>query len=185
VIDTERLILRRPEASDVDDWPVMLSDPEVARFLGPPLESREAVAAHIEMALERYRADGFGLLTVVRKDDGRVIGRSGFLVWDKRSWPPATLQDACEQTEVEIGWTLARDCWGLGYATEAGAACRDYGIGMLGRARHRHGEGFRGSALDRHCSSGRAGANVKATGVPSGAEITPAEPDPGNAGEGS
>jgi RimJ/RimL family protein N-acetyltransferase len=132
VIDTERLILRRPEASDVDDWAAMLGDPEVARFLGPPLESREAVAAHIEIARERHQADGFGLLTVVRKEDGRVIGRSGFLVWDKRSWATTTLQDACEHAEVEIGWTLARDCWGFGYATEAGAACRDYGIGMLG-----------------------------------------------------
>jgi RimJ/RimL family protein N-acetyltransferase len=120
-----------PEDSDLDAWTAMLADPEVSRFLGPPLDTRGAVAAHLDRARERHAADGFGLLAAVRKADGRVIGRAGFLVWDTRTWAPTTLRDAGEHAQVEIGWTLARDCWGEGYATEAGAACRDHGFTQL------------------------------------------------------
>ena len=63
----------------------MLTDQEVARYLGPPIDSRDAVAAHIRTIRERHKADGFGLLAVVLREDGRVIGRSGFLVWDSRT----------------------------------------------------------------------------------------------------
>lgn len=113
----------------------MLADTEVARYLGPPFDSRDAVAAHIRTIRERHEADGFGLLSVVRKEDSRVIGRSGFLVWDRRAWTPTTFRDAGTDAEIEIGWTLMRECWGCGYATEAGAACRDHGFATLGVTR--------------------------------------------------
>lgn len=135
LIETPRLHLRPPGDSDVEAWTQVLGDAEVARYLGPPIDSRAAVAAHIRTALERHQADGFGLLAVVRNDDSRVIGRAGFLVWDRRTWTPTTLLDAGEHAEIEIGWTLARDCWGFGYATEAGEACRDYGFAVLGAQR--------------------------------------------------
>jgi RimJ/RimL family protein N-acetyltransferase len=110
----------------------MLVDPEVARYLGTSPDSRNAVLAHIATVRERHEVDGFGLLTMVRREDERVIGRAGFLVWDRRSWTPTTLAEAGEHAEVEIGWTLLRDCWGVGYATEAGEASRDYGFTVLG-----------------------------------------------------
>ena len=113
----------------------MLTDPVVARYLGPPVGSPADVARHIRMCGERHAADGFGLLAIERKDDGRVVGRSGFLVWDRRTWAPTTLREAGEHGEVEIGWTLAVDCWGLGYATEAGSACLEHGHTALGRER--------------------------------------------------
>jgi len=135
IIETERLLLRVPEDSDVDAWTAMLTDEEVARYLGPPFDSRAAVAAHVRTVRERHGADGFGLLAVVRREDRLVIGRSGFLVWDTGTWTTSTRRDADERAEVEIGWTLARDCWGFGYATEAGEACRDYGFTELGLTR--------------------------------------------------
>ena len=33
---------------------------------------------------------------------------------------------------VEVGWRLAREAWGQGYATEAGRACLDFGFDVLG-----------------------------------------------------
>ncbi len=134
-IETERLLLRVPDESDVDAWTAILTDPEVARFLGPPFASRAEVAAHIRTVQERHEADGFGLLAVVRKDDGDVIGRSGSLVWDTRTWSTTTRREAGEHAEVEVGWTLAPEAWGFGYATEAGEACRDYGFAHLGLTR--------------------------------------------------
>jgi len=132
MIETPRLLLRVPEESDLDAWTAMLADPEVARYLGPPLDSRARVAAHIRAIRDTHETQGFGGLAVVRKEDGRVVGRAGFMVWDARTWAPARLADAGEHAEVEVGWTLARDCWGRGYATEAGRACRDHGFDALG-----------------------------------------------------
>jgi RimJ/RimL family protein N-acetyltransferase len=134
-IETERLLLRVPDDSDVDAWTAMLTDPEVARYLGPTFASRVEVADHIRMTRARHRADGFGLLAVVRKDDGAVIGRSGFLVWDIRTWATTTRREAGRHAEVEVGWTLAREAWGFGYATEAGEACRDHGFAHVGLSR--------------------------------------------------
>ncbi len=37
--------------------------------------------------------------------------------------------------EIELGWTLARDRWGRGYATEAAAACLSAGLAHLGAPR--------------------------------------------------
>jgi RimJ/RimL family protein N-acetyltransferase len=132
MIETERLRLRVPGDADVDAWTAILGDHEVARYLGPPLDTREAVAAHVRWIRELHAVDGFGPLAVERKSDERVIGRSGFLAWDTSTWQPSTLGEAGDRAEVEIGWTLARDCWGLGYATEAGGACRDHAFAALG-----------------------------------------------------
>jgi RimJ/RimL family protein N-acetyltransferase len=132
MIETERLRLRVPEDADVDAWTAMLGDPEVSRYLGPPLDTREAVAGHVRWIRELHAVDGFGPLAVVRRSDASVIGRSGFLAWDTTTWEPRTLAEAGDHAEVEIGWTLARDCWGLGYATEAGRACRDHAFAALG-----------------------------------------------------
>ena len=38
-------------------------------------------------------------------------------------------------TEVEVGYTLGRDYWGQGFATEAAGAVRDYALGELGAGR--------------------------------------------------
>src|SRR5262249_7739584 len=135
VIETERLHLRVPEDADVDAWAAMLGDPEVGRYIGSPPSSRDAVAAHIRWIREQHATDGFGRRAIALKDDGRVIGRSGFLVWDTRTWQPRTLAEAGDHAQVEIGWTLARDCWGFGFATEAGRACRDHGFAVLGLER--------------------------------------------------
>jgi RimJ/RimL family protein N-acetyltransferase len=121
-----------PGERDVDPWTELLTDPVVTRYLGSRAESRDEVAAHVETVLERHAADGFGLLSVVRKEDARVIGRAGFLVWDTRTWSITTLREAGAHGRVEIGWALAPDCWGSGYATEAGRACRDHAFEVLG-----------------------------------------------------
>ena len=123
-LETERLVLRLPEESDVDAWTDMYAQPEVERFLKP--RSRDDIVEYISTIRERHEADGFGILAAERKDDGRVIGRAGMLVWDDRTWTPTTLRDAGDHGEVEIGWTLHPDAWGRAYATEAAAACRDY-----------------------------------------------------------
>jgi [ribosomal protein S5]-alanine N-acetyltransferase len=132
-LETARLLLRPPEEADLDALAAMYSDPLVTEFVGA--RTREETAEWITRQHERHAADGFGMLTVVRKEDGAVLGRAGLLVWDRRSWAPTTLRDAGNDGEVETGWVFAREHWGNGYATEAATASRDYALHELGRER--------------------------------------------------
>jgi RimJ/RimL family protein N-acetyltransferase len=51
----------------------------------------------------------YGRLVVLEKTTGALLGRSGLQWFD-------------ELEEVELGWTLHREVWGRGYASEAARA---------------------------------------------------------------
>jgi RimJ/RimL family protein N-acetyltransferase len=132
-LETERLVLRPPVERDVASLDAIYGDPEVTRYIKP--RSHDENVEWIRRAQRRFDVDGFGQLVVVRKSDERLIGRAGLLVWDARTWEQALMRDAGAHAELEVGWAFARDCWGRGYATEAGAASRDYAFRELGRSR--------------------------------------------------
>jgi [ribosomal protein S5]-alanine N-acetyltransferase len=136
-LTTERLLLRAPIAEDAEALAPMYADPEVMRFVGDgrPL-TRAETERSVRRMIDRWDADGFGLFTTVRKDDEAVIGRVGLLVWNTETWEPTTRAEAANgRTEVEVGYTLGRDYWGLGYATEAAGAVRDYALADLAAER--------------------------------------------------
>jgi RimJ/RimL family protein N-acetyltransferase len=133
LLETERLVLRPPAEHDVAALDAIYGDPEVTRYVRP--RGHDANVAWIRRAQHSLDVDGFGPLVVVRKSDERLIGRAGLLVWDARTWEPALMRDAGAHGETEVGWVFARDCWGRGYATEAGAASRDFAFRELGRSR--------------------------------------------------
>jgi len=115
----------------------MYADPEVMRYVGDgrPL-TRSETERSVKRMIQRWEADGFGLFTTVRKEDGAVIGRVGLLVWNADTWEPTTRAESQNgRTEVEVGYTLGRDFWGRGYATEAAGAVRDYALRELGADR--------------------------------------------------
>jgi RimJ/RimL family protein N-acetyltransferase len=132
---TERLVLRPLAMDDLDALEPFYADPEVMRYIGTgETASREGAAESIRRMIQRFEADGFGQLTVVRREDGAVIGRCGLLVWDD-SWNPTTRAEATGDTELEIGYKLGRPYWGQGFATEAAAAVRDHAQSELGAKR--------------------------------------------------
>jgi ribosomal-protein-alanine N-acetyltransferase len=67
--------------------------------------------------------------------DGRWLGRTGILVWDSRTWTHTTFAEAGEDAQPELGWALAREHWGMGYATEAAGAVREWAYDDLGVGR--------------------------------------------------
>src|SRR5712692_7215947 len=134
-IETERLLLRKPRLEDADDLLAYVGDPDVMRWIGGETGNRETAAAAIERWLERWDADDIGHFSVIGKEHGRVLGRVGFLVWDSRSWETSSYAEAGEHAETELGWTLAREHWGQGYATEAAAALRAWANGERGLER--------------------------------------------------
>jgi RimJ/RimL family protein N-acetyltransferase len=89
----------------------------------------------IERMLLHWERHGVGLFSVLRKEDGRFVGRVGYLLWDPERWVNAMHEQLDGELELEIGWTIARELWGNGYATEAAAVCRDHAFRELGRDR--------------------------------------------------
>jgi RimJ/RimL family protein N-acetyltransferase len=134
-LETERLVLREPELGDLDGYAEIYGDPEVVRFLGGKTLTPEEVPAAFDRLLGHWERHGVGLFSVIRRDDERFVGRVGYLLWDTERWEHGVSEVLDGDLEYEIGWSIVRDCWSQGYATEAAIACRDYAFGELGRDR--------------------------------------------------
>ena len=136
MIQTERLVLQRPGRAHAGELEPIYGDPEVMRYIG---DGSAWSRPRIEEALHRWGSfwddDGFGQLLLRRRDDGRAIGDVGLLAWDPDLWRPGSRARIGMHAEIEIGWTLGREFWGQGYATEAATAVRDWALGELGLAR--------------------------------------------------
>jgi RimJ/RimL family protein N-acetyltransferase len=128
VIETERLLLRVPEAGDAAAIVHYLGDPQVMRWIGRDGEagSFDDAVARIERWRHAWELDGFGHFVVERREDGEVIGQNGLLAWDPDTWQNGTRTEIGDTAEIEIGWTIERSAWGRGYATEAATAVRDW-----------------------------------------------------------
>ena len=133
-IETERLLLRMPRPEDAAGALEYLSDPEAMRFLGGVDPEIDGTAV-IDRWLERWEANGFGHFAAVRRADGRFLGRVGIIVWDTRDWVNTTVAEAGEHAQPELGWTLSREHWGHGYATEGAYAVRAWARDELGMGR--------------------------------------------------
>ena len=131
VIETERMLLRPPSLRDAEALLTVYSDPEVVRFMGGETAEREDIETGIRTWLERWRVDGFSQLVAVRREDERVLGCISLHVWDPATWTIGTRAEIGDSAEVELGWKLARDVWGRGYATEGALAARDWALAEL------------------------------------------------------
>lgn len=116
MIETERLRLRRWEAGDLAPFAAMGRDPEVMAYIGPLIDA-EAAAALIARLDAQIAAEGSGFMAVARRSDGAFLGFCGI----KRGPEGTPISGA-----PEIGWRLAREHWGRGYAREAAAAALDH-----------------------------------------------------------
>ena len=93
-----------------------------------PVAGVEEVRATIEGEMSvAWETDGLGpLLLETRTTDPRVVGQAGLMIFDSRDWTPSTSARAGSHAQPELGWSLMRQHWGHGYATEAAAAIRDW-----------------------------------------------------------
>ena len=129
MITTDRLLLRKPRREDASDLAVAYADPEVVQFMGDgSTATLEEVEQGIARWLERWESWGMSLFVLERREDGRIVGRAGFLRWDPEAWEVGG-------DETELGWLLAREHWGHGYATEAALALRDWAFQDRGLTR--------------------------------------------------
>lgn len=119
---TERLLLRRWREEDRAAFAALNADPRVMEHF-PALLSREesdALASGIEA---RFAERGFGLWAV------EVVGSAPFIGFIGLAVPRF---EAVFTPCVEIGWRLAAEHWGYGYATEGARAALAFGFESLG-----------------------------------------------------
>ena len=118
---TKRLLLRRWTDDDREDFARISADPEVMRYRFAPLSHQESDAL-IDQIEASFEENGFGLWAVERLEDGRLLGFTGFGTSDFGApFCPA----------IDIGWTLVRDVWGHGYATEGAVAAMNFAFNEL------------------------------------------------------
>ena len=120
-IETERLILREWRDEDVPILHRMGNDPRVMEFLGPQQTLDEAMEI-VARQQDIQRNLGYCFWVIERKTDATLIGFCGL-----KPGPEATPLEG----KTEIGWRLAHDHWGLGYAREAAQASLDWGFAHL------------------------------------------------------
>lgn len=124
-LETERLVLRMPRLEDADAFVPFFADREVMRFLGGETVPSGDVPGVIQRWMDDWRDNGVGKL-VAEDRASAVVGRVGINVWDARTWTQSTYARAGESARPELAWSLLRAHWGLGYATEAAVAVRDW-----------------------------------------------------------
>jgi [ribosomal protein S5]-alanine N-acetyltransferase len=120
-LETARLVLRPLRAEDLDALHAELgSDPQVT--WDRIAHTREETRATLEAKLRHQDEHGFGMLAVVDREDGRVLGYGG-------------LQHLEGGPEVEVGYYLGRRAWGRGLGTELARAAVAHGFADLGLER--------------------------------------------------
>ena len=109
-LTTARLVIRNWEPRDAGLFHLINSDDEVMAFF-PFRRDRAQADAFLEVLRTRIAEKGFGFAALELRGSGECIGFCGIDETDGiPGLPPGTL---------EIGWRLAPQFWGKGYATEA------------------------------------------------------------------
>jgi len=107
ILETERLILDTWQSADWTALRPIATDVEVMRYItgGVPW-SDDQIRSFVDRQIELYCTQGFCRWKLLDKPDQNLIGFCGVGLWRN-------------MVEPEIGWWLARPCWGRGLATEA------------------------------------------------------------------
>jgi RimJ/RimL family protein N-acetyltransferase len=117
-IQTARLTLRPPVEGDLDGWAAMMADEVAMLHMGGP-KPRAVAWRSMATIAGSWALRGHGMFSVIERASGRWVGRVG--PWCPEQWPG-----------TEVGWSIVRDSWGQGYATEAATASIEWAIGTLG-----------------------------------------------------
>lgn len=118
ILFTQRLILRLPEPQDFEAYAAFAADTETMTHLGGATQ-RAVAWRDFSLRAGAWMTRGFSMFSVIERDSGRWIGRIG--PWQPDGWPG-----------TEVGWAVAREAAGKGYAHEAAQAAIDYAVDVLG-----------------------------------------------------
>jgi RimJ/RimL family protein N-acetyltransferase len=124
MLETPRLILRPWRDADVEPWVALSADPRVMEHFPRPYERAESEAGLVRIRARMDR-DGYGWWPIEVKGGAAFAG-------------VIVLQDIPFEAHftpaIEVGWWLAHEHWGQGYATEGARAALDFAFGELERS---------------------------------------------------
>ena len=122
ILETERLILRQWREDDIAPFAAMNADPRVTAALGVKLDP-SVTKALIERVSASFPQNGFGIWAVELRGGAPFVGFTGLSI---------PRFEAPFMPAVEVGWRLAFDHWGKGYATEGARAAVEFGFNTIG-----------------------------------------------------
>lgn len=123
-LKTKRLILRPWREEDLEPFAQLNADPRVMEYFPATLSKTESdqLAQRIK---NKMNEKGWGMWAVSVPGIAEFIGFIGLNSEDQASFPaPFT-------PAIEIGWRIAFEYWGKGYATEGAKAALAYGFEIL------------------------------------------------------
>jgi RimJ/RimL family protein N-acetyltransferase len=120
VLETVRLILRGHRLDDFPPSARMWADPIVTRYFGGKSLTEEEAWTRFLRYVGHWALLGFGYWAVEEKATGNFVGEIGFS--DYKRDIESSLRDT-----PEMGWVLASESHGKGYATEAVRAAMAWG----------------------------------------------------------
>ena len=123
--ESERLFLRRFVAADAADLFRFESNPELVRYIRPPVQRLEETVNKVQEAIRYYdRCPGLGMFPAFAKDDGRFVGCFVVRYFAEE-----------RKDEVEVGYGLLKEEWGKGLAGEMFRKLTEYGFSVLKQPR--------------------------------------------------
>jgi RimJ/RimL family protein N-acetyltransferase len=104
---------------DIPSWIEFFEGNDYLHFVGirPEQSPEEVSTGWISRQLERYEESGLGMLAIVEKQSGQLIGLSGII--------PREVDD---QSYFEIAYSFKPKVWGKGFATEAASQLKKHGF---------------------------------------------------------
>lgn len=125
ILETDRLIMRPLDFSDVDAMFAMDHNPKVHTYLWQtPTHTVDETIKTIEYIKGQYERNNIGRFATILKETGEFIGWTGIKYID----------DHVENGNTnffDYGYRLAEKFWNKGYATEASVAWLDYGFNKM------------------------------------------------------
>lgn len=116
---TPRLALRGWRPADVSEYLEIVTAPGMADHTPQP--STEVGAwSQTAFQIGHWALRGYGMWAVEDRETGQLLGRAG--LYESLGWPG-----------LEVAWTIRRERWGEGLATEAGAAALEFAFDVVGR----------------------------------------------------
>lgn len=116
LFETERLIIRRFTAADLHQDCAYLSDPVVMEYIEEPFSTTQTE----RFIIEHGRCAQPPVYAMQEKATGLLKGHFIFHPYNG------------DEQVYELGWIMAKEAWGRGYATEVGRAGIGYAFGSLG-----------------------------------------------------
>lgn len=120
-IETPNLRLRMVKKSDAKQLYELCSRPETSRFsMWNPHSSLGVTKRFIAYQLTAYRRRCCTFFVIEQKSTGNVIGTCSYVSFDE------------SYKVAEIGYSIIKELWGRGYATEAAGALSGFAFERIG-----------------------------------------------------